>query len=106
MDTMSSVPALWKPNGTPQRLVGLSVVKSIKLDPTSQGMYIQVRGASVYMTMDGATNPVVGGNDLGFELFITSLPILLVAPPGTEFRFLQTTTSAIIQYQQVTLVGR
>lgn len=106
MDTLSSVPALWIPFGTAQRLIGLTVVKTITIPPGANGMYLQVRGASIYMTLDNQTDPVIGGNDLGFEIFITSLPLLFTGIPGTSFRIKQTVPTAIVQYQMLTLTGR
>jgi len=105
MDTIMATPALWTPSGTAQRLIGLTAVKSLTFPPNVQGVYLQVRGASVYITLDG-TNPVVGGNDLGFEIFVTSLPLLFTGIPGTTIKILQTAATAVVQYQWLTLTGR
>src|SRR6478735_7016832 len=104
MDAINAIPAFWKTSGAAQRLV-VSALKSITLGPNEHGVWIQTHGQNVYVTMDGST-PVIGGNDLGFEIRTTDAPVRLEGAPGTKFSFMPVTGTAIIQYQMLTLSGR
>ena len=106
METVFALPALWMPSGAAGRLNGLSVAKSITLGPTEQGVYLQALSQNVRVTLDGLTNPVATGNDVGFELVALATPYLFIGFPGMRLTFIQVAASAVLQYQPVSLVTR
>lgn len=105
MDTNFSVPALWIPSGVHQRRL-VSSVQTITFGPNEQGVFIQTLTANIRVTIDSATNPVISGNDIGFELRSTDPAILFTGAPGMQVRILQVAATAIVQYQMLTLQGR
>lgn len=88
--------------GTHQRLSGLSSVKTITMVNNEVGVYIQAIGQNVRMTLDGSA-PVASGNDLGFQITPAMGPILITAFPGAVLSFIQETSTAVLQYQKVSL---
>lgn len=100
-----AVPPLWIPDGTHQRLIGLSAVKSITFAANQQGMYFQTLSQNVRVTIDG-TNPVASGNDTGFQVTASEGRVLIVGYPGMVVKIIQETASAVVQYQMLTLSGR
>lgn len=105
MDTNFAVPALWIPSGTHQRRLVASV-QTITFGPNEQGVFIQTLTANVRVTIDSATDPKIGANDVGFELRSTDPAILFTGAPGMQVRILQVAATAIVQYQMLTLSGR
>lgn len=106
MDTIFAIPALWIPFQTAQRIVGLSAVKSIILPAGVQGIYLQALSQNVRVTIDGTTNPVASGNDIGFTLRSTDPAFLFTGQPGMKLLLIQETATAVVQYQLLTLSGR
>lgn len=105
-DVVFAIPALWIPFGSAQRLIGLSAVKPIVLPPGVQGIYLQALSQNVRVTLDGTTNPVASGNDIGFTLRSTDPAFLFTGQPGMKLLLIQEAATAVVQYQMVQLSGR
>lgn len=105
-DIVFAIPALWLPFGAAQRLILLSTVKSITLPAGVQGLYLQSLSQNVRVTLDGTTNPVASGNDIGFVLRSTDPAFLFTGQPGMKLLLIQEAASAVVQYQLLTLSGR
>lgn len=96
-----TLPALYKPDGGHQRLIGLSAVKTITFAPHQHAIWIQALSQNVRMTTDGTT-PVASGNDTGFQLRAGDPPVRFDFAPGTTLKLLQEAASAVVQYQMLT----
>jgi hypothetical protein len=101
METVVVLPVLYKPDGTHQRLTGLSAVKTITFAPHQHAIWIQTLSQNVRITTDGTT-PTSSGNDTGFVLYAGHDPATLEFAPGTTLKLIQEAASAVVQYQMLT----
>lgn len=102
METVQVVPVCYVPSGTHQRLIGLSVVKTITFAANQQAIYLQALVQNIRMTTDG-TAPAFLVNPTGFQLRAGDPPVRLDFAPGTVLKFIEEAASATLQYQMLTL---
>ena len=103
-DITFAIPALWLPSGGAQRYTG-TAVKTITFGANEQGCYIQALTQNVRVTI-GTTLPVIGGNDVGFQIKAGDPAVLVTGQPGMQLNILQEVATADVQYQMLTLAGR
>jgi hypothetical protein len=103
-DTIFALPPLWIASGTHQRKLVASIL-TITFSNNEQGCYLQVLSQNVRVVLDGVTNPVVSGNDVGFVLRPTDPPVTFTGKPGDKILLIQETATAVVQYQMLTLSG-
>ena len=101
MDTVVSLPALYTPSGTHQRLIGLSTVKTITFAANQQAIWIQALAQNVRMTTDGTT-PSFTINPTGFQLKSGDPAVRFDFAPGTVLKLIEEAASATVQYQMLT----
>lgn len=104
-ETIVTLPAVYKPSGTHQRLIGLSVVKTITFAADQQAIYIQAISQNVRMTVDGTT-PAASGNTTGFQIRAGDPPVRFDFAPGTTIKLIEEAASASVQYQMLTVWTR
>lgn len=104
-ETIIALPALYKPDGSHQRLIGLSAVKTITFAPGQHSIILQALSQNVRITTDGST-PTPSGNDTGFSLRAGDPPVRFDFAPGTVLKLIQEAASAVVQYQMYTVWTR